>query len=147
MMEQGTPNCIAFGQYILLAGGNSTPTPWQIKGIAMAALSLACILHAVFPKTGTRLMNLLGIFKIMVILLIIFTGFAALGGHLKIPKPNNFSHPFQNSSTDIYDYVIALNFVNFSYTGWQVANYVCLLAMKINRIGSIRAERTRKDNG
>ena len=132
MMAHGSPNCIAFGKYILLAGGKSTPTSWQIRGIAIAALSFACILHAVFPKTGTRLMNLLGVIKIVLILVIIFAGFAALGGHLKIPKPNNFNHPFENSSTDAYNYVIALNFVNFSYAGWQIANYVCPFILKLN---------------
>lgn len=147
VMEHGSANCIAFGQYVLLAAGNAAPASWQTKGIGIAALTFACILHAIFPKTGTRLMNILGIFKIVLILVIIFAGFAALGGHLKVPKPNNFAHPFENSSTDAYDYVIALNFVNFSYSGWQTANYVCLLVIKINGIGFVRAEETGKDNG
>ena len=65
--------------------------PGKPKASALQLSTFACILHAIFPKTGTRLMNILGIFKIMLILVIIFAGFAALGGHLKIPKPNNFS--------------------------------------------------------
>ena len=145
--QHGSPNCIAFGQYILLAGGNSAPKTWQIRGIAIAALSITCILHAVFPKTGTRLITLLGVFKIVVVLIIIFAGFAALGGHLKIPKPNNFSHPFENSSVDVYDYVIGLNFVNFSYAGWQIANYVYVLVVKTDPTGFGRGEDTRKDHG
>lgn len=147
VMEHGGANCISFGQYILLAAGNSAPTTWQTRAIAIAALTFSCILHAVFPKTGTRLINLLGIFKIGLILLIIVSGFAALGGHLKVPKPNNFSHPFENSSADVYNYIIALNFVTFSYSGWQTANYVRLIFMKVNRIGFIRGEETRKDDG
>lgn len=147
VMQHGSANCIAFGQYILLARGNSTPASWQTKGIGIAALTFSCILHAIFPKSSMRLMNLLGVFKLMLILLIIFAGFAALAGHLKIPKPDNFAQLFENSSADAYDYIIALNFVNFSYSGWQTANYVCLLVFNINRLGFIRAEETRKDNG
>jgi amino acid transporter len=132
VMEHGSANSVAFGEYVLLAAGNPVPESWQTKGIGIAALTFACILHAIFPKAGTRLMNLLGVFKIILILVIIFAGFAALGGHLKIPKPDNFTHLFENSSVDVYDYVIALNFVNFSYSGWQSANYVYLFLTKNN---------------
>ena len=117
-------NCIAFGEYILLAAGNANPTQWQIRGIALAALTFSCLLHVLFPKTGIRLLNILGMFKIVLLLLVVFAGFAALSGHLKVPKPDNFSNTFENSSADAYDYITAINNILFTYAGWQSANYV-----------------------
>ena len=121
LLETSGANCIAFGQYALLAAGYAIPRP---HGIALAALTFSCLLHTIFLKTGTRLINLLGVFKIILLLLIIFAGFAALAGHLKVPKPDNFNNVFVNSSTDAYDYIAAINNILFTYSGWQGANYV-----------------------
>lgn len=124
VLESSGANCIAFGQYTLLAAGYANPTPWETRGIALAALTFACLLHTIFPKTGTRLINILGVFKIVLLLLIIFAGFAALAGHLKVPKTDNFSNAFVNSSTDAYNYITAINNILFTFAGWQGANYV-----------------------
>jgi Amino acid permease len=123
-LTTSSANSITFGQYILFAAGNENPTNWQTRGIGIAALTFSCLLHAIFPRMGVRLVNLLGIFKSILMLVIIFSGFAALGGHLKIPKPDNFSNAFANSSTSPYNYVIALNSVIYSFMGWSYANFV-----------------------
>jgi amino acid transporter len=120
VLETSGANCIAFGQYVLLAAGYANPTPWQIRGIALAALTFSCLLHTLFPKTGIRLLNILGVFKIVLLLLIVFAGFAALSGHLNVPKPDNFSNAFANSSADAYNYITAINNIIFTYAGTLV---------------------------
>ena len=107
-----------------MAVGNPDPSPWEQRGIALGAITFACLIHAIFPKTGTWLINILGVFKIVLLLLIICAGFAALAGHLKVPPPNNFSNVFANSSVSAYNYIEAANSIIFTYSGWQGANYV-----------------------
>ncbi|KAJ8125947.1 hypothetical protein O1611_g7691 [Lasiodiplodia mahajangana] len=56
--------------------------------------------------------------------------FAALAGHLRVPKPNNFNNAFELEVTDdyggtgVYGYANALLNVVYSYKGWENANYV-----------------------
>lgn len=43
-------------------------------------------------KWGIRLQNALGVFKLVILALIVFSGFAALAGRVKVdPKPDNFA--------------------------------------------------------
>lgn len=44
----------------------------------------------------------IGLFKIVILLLISFAGFAALAGHTKGPAPNNFTNAFAGTRSDIY---------------------------------------------
>lgn len=62
--------------------------------------------------------------KLIIILIIIFSGFAALGGHLKIDnKPDNFSNAFEGTTGSSYGVVTALYNVIWSYIGYSNANY------------------------
>ena len=120
-------NSLAFGRYVLFAAGNSEPDGWAARGIAIACITFAVVLHATLPKWGMRLFNVLGVFKVIVLLLIVFSGFAALNGHLKIDKPNNFENSFSfdpGMGGGVYNYASALLRVVYSYKGWENANYV-----------------------
>ncbi|MCJ1465141.1 hypothetical protein MMC07_003757 [Pseudocyphellaria aurata] len=64
---------------------------WVNKGTSVGILTVVCLVHALTPKLGLWISNVLGTFKLMVLVVIVLTGFAALGGSLKVPKPNNFS--------------------------------------------------------
>ncbi|KAI1177036.1 amino acid/polyamine transporter I [Nemania sp. FL0916] len=123
-------NALAFGRYILAASGSTLGDGWAARGIGVAATTFAVTLHAVFPKWGIRLVNVLGIFKVVILLFIVFSGFAALAGHLRVPKPNNFDNAFELAVTEdyggtgAYGYANALLNVVYSYKGWENANYV-----------------------
>lgn len=120
-------NSLAFGRYVLFAAGSSEPDGWQARGIAIACITFAVVLHATLPKWGMRLFNVLGVFKVVVLLLIVFSGFAALNGHLKIDKPNNFTNSFSfdpDMGGGVYNYASALLRIVYSYKGWENANYV-----------------------
>ena len=85
-------NSLAFGRYVLLASGSDEADGWTARGIAIACITFAVTLHATFPKTGMRLFDVLGVFKVVILLFIVFSGFAALAGHRKVPDPHNFDH-------------------------------------------------------
>ncbi|KAI1341319.1 amino acid/polyamine transporter I [Xylariaceae sp. FL0016] len=123
-------NALAFGRYILAASGSTLGDGWAARGIGIACITFAVTLHATLPKWGLRLVNLLGIFKVVVLLLVVFSGFAALAGHLRVPPPGNFRNAFAIEVTEeyggqgAYGYATALLSIIYSYKGWENANYV-----------------------
>ena len=125
-----TGNSLAFGRYILLASGRHSIDGWPARGIGIACITFAVTLHSLLPKWGIRLVNVLGVFKVAIVLLIIFAGFAALGGHARVPNPHNFDHAFRFEKGDgyggggAYEYSNALLNIIYSYKGWENANYV-----------------------
>ncbi|RPA75182.1 amino acid permease [Ascobolus immersus RN42] len=135
-------NSLAFGQYVLFAAGIENPDKWVARGIAIACITFAVLLHAIFPKWGMRISNVLGAFKVVVLLLIVFSGFAALAGHLKVPKPNNFDNAFsidEDLGGGVYNYANALLRIVYSYKGWENANYVMSELKKPKKTLSIAA--------
>ena len=52
------------------------------------------------------------------------TGFAALGGHLKIDNPHNFSDAFSGTSSDVYSIATALLNGIFAFGGYDNVNAV-----------------------
>lgn len=121
-------NCFAFGIYVLFAFGIEDPTPWQSRSIALLCLTFCVVVHGMFPRLGRNLFNILGIFKVIVLLGITFSGLAALLGIMDVPdRPQNFSNIFHNDGFgggSIYAYSVALLRVFYSYRGWENANFV-----------------------
>ncbi|RVX73455.1 hypothetical protein B0A52_03097 [Exophiala mesophila] len=123
-------NSLAFGRYILFASGSEVADGWQARGIAIACVTFAVVLHSTLPKWGIRLFNVLGIFKVAVLLVIVFGGFAAMAGRLKVPNPHNFDNAFTFYSGETwgnggaYEYCTAILRIVYSYKGWENANYV-----------------------
>lgn len=72
-------NSVYTGEMLLNAAGVEVGR-WNQRAIGVAVVTFAFLLHGCFPKWGIRLQNTLGIFKIGVLVFIIFAGFAALGG-------------------------------------------------------------------
>lgn len=85
-------NSLAFGRYVLFASGSDAPDGWEARAIGVGCITFAVILHGTFPKWGMRLFDVLGVFKVVILLFIIFSGFAALAGHRRVPDPHNFDH-------------------------------------------------------
>jgi amino acid transporter len=123
-------NSLAFGRYVLFASGSTAPDGWAARGIGVACVTFSVGLHAFLPKWGIRLFNVLGVFKVVVLLFIVFSGFAALAGHRKVPNPHNFDNAFRLETGDgyggggAYAYSTALLRIVYSYKGWENANYV-----------------------
>jgi hypothetical protein len=95
---------------------------------------VVCLCHAFTPLLGIRIINVLGVVKIVMLLVVIFTGFAAMSGRLSVPKPDNFSTfdgagvacelPPGSDSTQAANYALALQQVLYGTLGWEGANYV-----------------------
>lgn len=123
-------NSLAFGRYVLYASGSPLRDGWAARGIGIACATFAVTLHAVAPKWGIRLFNVLGVFKVVILLFIVFSGFAALAGHRRVPDPHNFDNAFEIETGEgyggggAYAYSNALLNIIYSYKGWENANYV-----------------------
>ncbi|KAJ5784462.1 uncharacterized protein N7503_009674 [Penicillium pulvis] len=116
-------NSVVFGQYILNAADVEVGR-WNQRGIGLACLSTAFLIHAIALKWGLRLVNLLGIVKLVIIVFIAITGWAALAGHTKIETPHNFHNAFEGTKGSGYSIVMALYNVIWSFIGYSNANYV-----------------------
>ncbi|KAL8286131.1 hypothetical protein RQP46_004619 [Phenoliferia psychrophenolica] len=110
---------------MLLNAANVDVGRWNQRAIGVGVVTFALLVHAIFPKWGIRLQNVLGVFKIGVLVFIIFTGFAALGGHVKAgkPEPSNFKNAFAGSKSDANSFVSALYNVIWAYIGYSNAFY------------------------
>ncbi|RMD41295.1 hypothetical protein DV735_g3842, partial [Chaetothyriales sp. CBS 134920] len=116
-------NSIVFGEYILTAAKVEV-NRFNQRGVGLACLTAAFLIHGTALKWGLRLQNLLGTIKIIILLIIIIAGFVALGGHIKIdPKPDNFSNAFSGTTGSAYGVVTALYNVIWSFIGYSNANY------------------------
>ena len=72
-------NAIAFGKYVLEAAGIEGHDA-AIRGLAIAALTLACLLHGAWRNGGIVVNNTLASLKVLVLIAVICIGFAASAG-------------------------------------------------------------------
>ncbi|KAJ2983821.1 hypothetical protein NQ176_g415 [Zarea fungicola] len=113
-------NSVIFGEYILHAARVEV-TRWNQRGIALACLTAAFLIHGCALKWGVRLQNLLGIIKILVIVIIIV---APLANLKKVRENKTFHNSFEGTkNASAYGIVTALYNVIWSYVGYSNANY------------------------
>ncbi|VEU24360.1 DEKNAAC105583 [Brettanomyces naardenensis] len=116
-------NSIVFGEYILTAADVEV-TRWNQRGVGLACITFAFLVHSYSVKVGTYLQNILGLFKLVVILVITVTGWVALGGGIKgAPGKANFHHAFTGGPVTGYGVVTALYNIIWSFIGYSNANY------------------------
>ncbi|KAL7275044.1 methionine permease [Rhizina undulata] len=116
-------NSVVFGEYILNAAGVEV-NRWNQRGVGLACITAAFLIHGTALKWGLRLQNALGVFKLAVLVLVVVSGWAALSGHVKLEKkPDNFTNAFEGTTGSAYGVVTALYNVIWSYIGYSNANY------------------------
>lgn len=118
LLGQAAGNANAAGQYFIRAGGGET-TNWNSKGIGVAVLAAALFMHGCLLKWGLMFQNALGLFKVVILFVIVFAGFAALAGHIRIPDPHNFDNAFANTRGDIYGVSQCIYNAIWSYVGYS----------------------------
>lgn len=129
-------NSVAFGEYILHAAQVEV-TRWNQRGIGLACITTAFLIHGLALRWGLRLQNLLGLIKIAVVLIIVVAGWVALAGHVRLERPpDNFSNAFEGTTGSAYGVVTALYNVIWSYIGYSNANYA--LAETKNPVRTLR---------
>ena len=125
-------NAFAFGKYVLFAvnGEEIKEEEWSVKMIGILCISICIFLHIKFPNQGTSLFNLLGVFKIFILVLIIAIGLLVSVDIIKLPTTvNNFSNLFESTTkkdNNYYSISVALLEIIYSFKGWENANYVLL---------------------
>lgn len=62
-----------FGEYILHAA-NIEVDRWNQRGVGLACITAAFLIHGLALKWGLRLQNVLGVIKLIIILIIIVAG-------------------------------------------------------------------------
>ncbi|EIM87629.1 high affinity methionine permease [Stereum hirsutum FP-91666 SS1] len=125
LMPWPAGNSVVFGEYILLAAGKDV-TQWNQRAIGIGCVTFAFIMHSCFLKWGIRLQNALGVFKLVILALIVFSGFAALAGRVKVdPKPDNFARAnvWDGTRSDANAFVSGLYNVIWSFIGYSNVNY------------------------
>ncbi|KAN0073754.1 Amino acid permease domain containing protein [Tylopilus felleus] len=116
--------CIVFASNILVSAGQ-VATNWSERGIALGVIFFVTLLHGLAPRTGVYIMNLLTIFKIIILIFIVITGWVVLSGKTHIANPEfNFIDAFAGSSRSSGDYATATFKVLNAYAGWSNVNYV-----------------------
>ncbi|KIJ12536.1 hypothetical protein PAXINDRAFT_117997 [Paxillus involutus ATCC 200175] len=116
--------CIVSAGIILVSAGQ-VATVWTERGIAIGVILFATVLHGFTPRTAVIVMNVLTIFKIVILLFVVVTGWVVLSGKTHIADPHvNFRDAFAGSSHSSNDYATATFKVLSAYGGWSNANYV-----------------------
>jgi amino acid transporter len=115
-------NAIVLSQYLWRLA-NVEASDWQLKGVAIAAYTLAVLCVLVSNKYSLWAANGIGILKIITLVFISITGFVVLGGNVKsIPDPGrNFKNAFSGATDNGNDLSSALISIVFSYTGYENA--------------------------
>lgn len=153
-------NAISFAQYILRARGfdkedlkhPSHEVEWLIKGVAISAVTGACLLHGSWRAGGIFINNFFATIKCCLLLVFIVAGFAFSAGVrpkgqlAHIPSPGNLSPTVSfdasiggGSLGRIYGYSQSLLLIIFAYSGYENANYVskmCMCTMLPARLSS-----------
>ncbi|KAF8878903.1 amino acid transporter [Gymnopilus junonius] len=116
--------CLVFAQNILVSAGHVADR-WVVRGIGLGVIFFVTILHGLTPRIGVALMNALSVFKIIILLFIVITGWVVLSGKTHIKNPHaNFHNAFAGSSHSSNDYATATFKVLNAYAGWSNVNLV-----------------------
>ncbi|KAI3391338.1 hypothetical protein diail_7510 [Diaporthe ilicicola] len=140
-----TPNAIVLGEYALYATGTEADR-WNVRLIAVLAVSLLCAVHAWHPRAGLKLINTLGVAKMLILVIVVVSGVAGgimgvgadrestiegrrvdlamAGSAPSSSAQRNFSGIWEGTSTQPYDYATALLKVIYCFRGYSTANQV-----------------------
>ena len=153
LLSFSSSNAIVLSQYVWRIAGK-TPSAWQMKGVAIAAYTLAVICKSRAPErisanhAGVILhnryslwaVNFLGALKIATLAFISITGLVVLGGGVsssRVPHPGaNFHRSFAGTTSNGNDLATALVSIVFAYSGY--ANAFNVVNEIRNPIPSIR---------
>ncbi|GME81945.1 unnamed protein product, partial [Ambrosiozyma monospora] len=112
-----TSSASAFAQYVFEAAEYDY-TDWELRGLSVVPIFVTAIIACISTKAAIRLNNTLGFCKVMFLLFVIFTGFAALNGSTKMPKNHDiFKNAWEGTTKDGNDISNAIMKVVFAYGG------------------------------
>lgn len=126
-------NAIVFAENAIRASERE-PTNVEVRGVAIAVITFACLIHAVWRRGGVYLNNLFGLVKVAILLTLFFVGVASAAGAIKSSTASSASvakenfdpaTAFKDRAVGSFEYTEAFLSVLFAYDGFNQANYVC----------------------
>lgn len=121
VLSFSSSNAIVLAQYLFRINGHS-PTPWELKGVAVAGYTVAVLLLAFQTRFSYHLSNAIGMVKLLTLIFVAITGLVVLGGHTSIKNPtSNFHHAFDDTTGSGYGITNAFVKIIFSYQGYENA--------------------------
>ena len=129
-------NAVAFAIYVVRAAGLPDDSS-AIRGVVIAAITAACLLHASWRKGGILLNNAITVIKVAILLLIIVLGFAARAGasfgHGRIQTTTFDVHTsFANPRGGTATYANSFIYVLGAYNGFRQPFYVSVPGVPSN---------------
>ncbi len=123
-------NAIAFGNYVMIAANHPNASRADIIGLAIAALTVAILLHICSRRGGIIINNLFTVIKVLILIAIIVMGFIKASGH-KLggadKSTDNFDPRKSFSSSHrggVADYSSSLLYISYTYSGFEQPFYV-----------------------
>lgn len=121
-------NAYTFGRYILYAmSGEEHASETWVKVIAVLCITGCTYIHWGHPNLGTVFYNVLGLIKVLVLVVIIAIGLLVGLGWISTGDSGDLN--FDNfwlfeKPPSVYNLLVALLQVVYSFKGWENANYV-----------------------
>jgi amino acid transporter len=122
LLSFSSSNAIVLSNYVWRMAGRS-PSPWELKGVAIAAYTLAVITVISHNKYSLWAINVIGALKLILLVFISISGLVILGGHVsRIENPGiNFTDSFNGTTSSGYNLSQAMVNITFAFAGWQNA--------------------------
>ncbi|KAM5346141.1 hypothetical protein ACJ41O_009146 [Fusarium nematophilum] len=122
ILSFSSSNAVVLSRY-LWRMTDKTPTEWQMRGVAIAAYTLAVIFVLAHNKYSLWLSNFIGALKLCTLIFISIAGLVVLGGNVDhIPDPKaNFRNAFEGEAPNGNDIASSLVSIVFSYAGYANA--------------------------
>lgn len=121
LLSFSSDNAIVLANYLFRTAGVA-PTPWQLKGVAIAGYTVAVLAVSFHTRSSYLLSNGIAVIKLLTLVFIGITGLVVLGGHVpSIPDPHaNFANAFEGRASP-WGTTNALYKIIFSYAGFENA--------------------------
>lgn len=122
LLSFSSSNAIVLSNYLWRIAGR-LPDPWELKGVAIAAYTLAVICVVVHNKYSYWAINVIGALKIILLVFIAISGLVILGGHVpRVENPGiNYTNGFAGTTDSGYNLSQAMVNISFAFQGWSNA--------------------------
>ena len=122
LLSFSSSNAIVLSNYLWRIVGRA-PDPWELKGVAIAAYTLAVITVIAHNRYSLYAINVFGALKLLLLVFIAISGLVILGGNFgSIPDPSlNYRHGFKGTTSSGYNLSQAMVNISFAFSGWQNA--------------------------
>ena len=90
---------------------------WYVRALGVGCILFITLVHGYTPKFGIYLQDALTVIKTVVLLFVVIVGIVAATGLTTLPRADNFSNFFVNTSSDATAYTSALFSAFFAFDG------------------------------